>query len=113
MKLSKYIWLVALGGVTVLLAFCIVLLSAINDRTQQNLQSQQLAINNGVLGPQGQQISAAILQDMANASANNRAMRTLLRKYGYTVQSGVATAAPATGAAVNATTKENDEVGNE
>ena len=109
MRTSQFIWLVILAGTTVVLAFSVVVLSAINDKTQQNLQAQQMAINNGVLGPQGQQISSAILQDIANASSNDRDLRMLLKRYGYTVQSAPATNAPS----ANTTTKGNNEVGNE
>jgi hypothetical protein len=105
MSLPKFVCLMILAGVTVTLALVIVLLSAENESTQQSLQARQLALNNGILGPQGQQISTAILQDMANASANNRDMRNLLSKYGFTVQSGVAAPAPAAGDADKAATK--------
>jgi len=110
MRTSQFTWLVVLAGASVVFAFAIVVLSAVNDKTQQNLQAQQVAINNGVLGPQGQQISAAILQDMANASANDRDLRMLLKRYGYTVQAGASNSVPSS---ANTTTKGNNEVGNE
>ncbi|MEI8242652.1 MAG: hypothetical protein WCI17_05245 [bacterium] len=89
MKLPKFIILLMLGVVTLALALAIVLLSARNERAQRMVQAQQLAINNGILGAQGQQISSAILQDMAHAAASNRNLRSLLGKYGYNVQPGV------------------------
>lgn len=109
MKTSHFVWLVVLAGIAVAFAFTIVVMSAVNDRAQQRIQAQQLAISNGVLGPQGQQISAAILQDMANASANNPEMSSLLRRYGYTVQPGATSSVPVTGSA-GATPKGSDEV---
>ena len=111
MRLPKFVCLVVLAGVALALAAVIVLLSVANERTQRSLQAQQLAINSGILGPQGQQISAAILQDMANTAANNANIRALLGKYGYTVQSGAATSAP--GNAGKAATNGKGEVHDE
>lgn len=113
MRTSQFVWLVTLAGITVVLAFTIVVLSAINDKVQQDLQAQQMAVNNGVLGPQGQQVSAAILQDMAKASTESRDLRMLLKRYGYTIQSGAATNAPTAGGAADKATKGKDEVKDE
>jgi hypothetical protein len=113
MRTSQFVWLVVLAGAAVAAAAAIVVLSAVNDKAQREIQAQQLAINNGVLGPQGQQISAAILQDMASVSANNREMSNLLRRYGYTVQSGAPSNAPAANGAFGAAAKGSSEVTDE
>jgi hypothetical protein len=86
-KKSQFIWLVSLAGLVAVLAVVIVTVSAVNERTQRNLQARQAALNSGVLGPQGQQIGNAILQDMASAAVTNRSMRALLKKHGYNIQS--------------------------
>ena len=96
MKYRSFICLVALAGLAVVVALARVLLSAANERTQQDLQARQQAINNGILGPQGQQISGAVLQDMARAASTNRDMRGLLGRYGYTVSAADGSAGKAT-----------------
>ncbi len=101
MSLAKFVCLVSLSGVSVALALGIVALSAVNERSQGRVQAQQMAINNGVLGPQGRQISGAILQDMAAVSVTNVDMGGLLRKYGYTVQTDAGTPPSATAGAID------------
>ena len=91
MTFSRYLWLVILAGVAAAMAIAIVVMSALNERTQRDLQARQAALNSGVLGPQGQQIGNAILQDMASAAVTNRSMRALLQKHGYTIQPAAAT----------------------
>jgi hypothetical protein len=83
---SQFIWLVSLAGLVAVLAVVIVMVSVVNERTQRELQARQVALNSGVLGPQGQQIGNAILQEMAAAAVTNRSMRALLKKHGYTIQ---------------------------
>lgn len=111
MSTIQYIWLVLASGIAVVLALAVVVLSVSNASTQRTVQARQLALSNGVLGPQGQQISAAILQDMANASATDPGLRALLKRHGFTVQSGAAS----NGAPSAATTaaKTGDEVDHE
>ncbi len=86
MKKSQFIWLVSLAGLVAVLAVVIVTVSVVNERTQRNLQARQAALNSGVLGPQGQQIGNAILQDMASAASTNIEMRALLLRHGYNIQ---------------------------
>jgi hypothetical protein len=86
MTFSQYRWLLILAGVATAMAIAIVVMSALNERTQRNLQARQAALSSGVLGPQGQQIGNAILQEMAAAATTNRPMREVLKKYGYTIQ---------------------------
>jgi glutaminase len=90
MTFSRYLWLLILAGVAAAMAIAIVVMSALNERTQRDLQARQAALSNGVLGPQGQ-IGNAILQDMAAAAVTNRSMRALLQKHGYTIQPAAAT----------------------
>jgi hypothetical protein len=93
MTFSRYLWLVILAGVAAAMAIAIVVMSALNERTQRDLQARQAALNSGVLGPQGQQIGNAILQDMAAAATTNRSMRALLQKHGYNIQTPAGTPA--------------------
>jgi hypothetical protein len=86
MTFSRYRWLLILAGVATAMAIAIVVMSALNERTQRDLQVRQAALSSGVLGPQGQQIGNAILQEMAAAATTNRPMREVLKKYGYTIQ---------------------------
>jgi hypothetical protein len=90
MTRSRFVWLVILAGIAAAMAIAIVVMSALNERTQRDLQARQAALSSGILGPQGQQIGNAILQEMAAAATTNRPMRELLKKYGYNIQ-------PATG----------------
>ena len=101
MKLPKFVCLMILGVATLALALAIILLSISNERTQMILQAQQQSLNGGILGAQGQQVSSAILQDMAGAAASNRNLRSLLGKYGYNIQPATA-AATADGAGTTA-----------
>ena len=91
MTFSRYVWLVILAGIAAALAIASVVMAAFNERTQRELQARQAALSSGVLGPQGQQIGNAILQEMAAAATTNRPMRKLLKKYGYTIQPAAAT----------------------
>ncbi len=86
MKRSNFIGLIILAVLAATMAITIVVMSALNERTQRELQARQLALNSGVLGPQGQQIGNAILQEMANAATTNGSMRAMLKKHGYTIQ---------------------------
>ncbi len=86
MKRSNFVGLIILAGLVATMAIAIVVMSALNESTQRDLQARQLALNSGVLGPQGQQIGNAILQDMANAATTNAPMRAMLKKHGYTIQ---------------------------
>jgi len=52
---------------------------------QNRLQAQQQALNSGILGQQGQQISGNLLQDLAAAAATNASIRGLLDQHGYRV----------------------------
>ena len=93
---SQFIWLVSLAGLVAVLAVVVVTVSAVNEAAQRDLQARQVALNSGVLGPQGQQIGNAILQEMAAAAVTNRSMRALLKKHGYNIQPPAGTPAPAT-----------------
>lgn len=93
MKKSQFIWLVSLAGLVTVLAVVIVTVSVVNERTQRNLQARQVALSSGVLGPQGQQIGNAILQDMASAASTNIEMRALLLRHGYNIQTPAGTPA--------------------
>jgi hypothetical protein len=69
---------------------------------QADLQRGQQQLTSGVLGPQAQQISGRVLQDMGDAALTNSALRALLERHGYRVNTGAGPATntpPATAAA--------------
>jgi hypothetical protein len=88
MKLGQYFASLMLGLVCLGLSAAIVVVSIANQRVQQRLNLRQAQLSSGILGAQGQQVRAAILQDMANAAAQNPKMRKLLERHGYTVNAG-------------------------
>ena len=91
MTISRFIWVVSFSGIALLMAVAIVVLSALNERTQLDLQARQVALSSGVLSPQGQQIGNAVLRDAANAAMTNRQMHAMLLKYGYNIQPAAGT----------------------
>lgn len=68
----------------------------VNQRLQTEVQARQLAINNGILGQQGQQISQNILRDMANVAGKDAGIRKILERHSFPVQ------VPAAAAGTNA-----------
>ncbi len=102
MKGYQFTILVVLGIVCLALSVTTVVTSRINQKLQQTLQLQQARINNGLLGQRGQQISAALMQDLAVASTDNTRIKDLLKKYGYTVQTPSQTPATVTNKVENA-----------
>jgi Na+-transporting NADH:ubiquinone oxidoreductase subunit NqrC len=95
MKSIPYVIVLILSVACVVLSVSLVLTIRVNQRIQAELQANQQLLNNGILGPQGQQIGNNLLQDMANTATRNADMRQLLAKYGYQIQ-------PATNAVPNA-----------
>jgi hypothetical protein len=94
MKSVPYIIVLLLSVVCVALSVSLVLTMRANQRVQAGLQANQQLLNNGILGPQGQQIGNNLLQDMATTATRNADMRQLLAKHGYQIQ-------PATNAVPN------------
>ena len=95
MKSIPYVIVLLLSVACVVLSVSLVQTIRVNQRVQAELQANQQLLNNGILGPQGQQIGNNLLQDMANTATRNADMRQLLAKYGYQIQ-------PATNAVPNA-----------
>lgn len=93
MKLWQYAIALLLGLSCLGLAIALVLAGKDARRLQAELQAQQGQIQSGVLGPQGQQVVGSVLQDLANASITNVALRQLLARHGYSVQAPAETAA--------------------
>lgn len=80
MKPGRYFVVLFLAVTCVVLTAALILMAHNNQRLQVNLQARQQAINQGILGQQAQQISAGVLNDLANAAAGNPAIRQLLEK---------------------------------
>lgn len=102
MKAGPYFILLLISLVCVVLSGGLFCIAHINQKLQAELQMKQQALNNGILGPQAQQVTSGILQDMANAAASNPGIRQLLEKNGYKVEPP-----KTTGAAAPATTDTN------
>ena len=83
MKAGYYFILLLLAVACVGLSVALVAVATTTQRLQVQLQAQQQTLNGGILGQQGQQISAGVLQDMAGVAARNPRLRKLLEKYGY------------------------------
>lgn len=86
MKSIPYVIVLLLSVACVVLSISLVQTIRVNQRVQAALQANQQLLNNGILGPQGQQIGNNLLQDMANTATRNADMRQLLAKYGYQIQ---------------------------
>lgn len=87
MKAGSYFFLLLLGVACIVLTVGLIAMAYTNQQLQAKLQAQQQALNQGVLGQQGQQISAGVLQDLSDASVDNSDIRQLLEKNGYRVPS--------------------------
>ena len=87
MKTGSYFIVLLLAVACVVLTVALILMARTNQQLQSQLQAQQQVLNQGVLGQQAQQISAGVLQDMANASVDNVGIRQLLEKHGYRLPS--------------------------
>ena len=85
MKPGAYFVVLLLAVAGIVLTAALILVTHTNQQLQVKLQAQQQALNQGILGQQAQQISAGILQDLANAAVGNPALRQLLEKHGYRV----------------------------
>jgi hypothetical protein len=107
MKLGQYMFLLMLGLVCLGVSVATVWVAWGAGRMQSQLQWQQVRINSGLLGAQGQQVTAAILQELATVSKNDAEIRALLRRHGYTVNEEAAAPASGTGGAPRNLPKEN------
>lgn len=103
MKIGEYFFLLLMGVACAILTVALIAMACRNQLLQGKLQIQQQALNQGVLGQQGQQISAGVLQDLADAAVDNPGIRDLLEKHGYRVSS------PRTRPAANSTDKKQQE----
>jgi hypothetical protein len=95
MKTGSYVVALIISALCGVLAVALIFAAGVNQRLQARLQNQQQALNNGILGQQGQQITGNVIQDIAGAAARNPGLRDLLEKHGYRLQADAA-AAPAT-----------------
>ena len=83
MKAGSYFLVLLMGTACVILTVGLIVMAYANQQFQAKLQAQQQALNQGVLGQQGQQISAGVLQDLSDAAVDNPDIRQLLEKNGY------------------------------
>lgn len=96
MKPGAYFTLLFTALSCLLLATAELIMSRANQKEQERLQAQQQMLNQGILGPQAQQISAALLQSLGDAAVKDPEVRQLIEKHGYRVnQPQDAAAAPA------------------
>ena len=110
MKAGSYFFLLLLGAACILLTVGLIAMAYTNQQLQARLQAQQQALNQGVLGQQGQQISAGVLQDLSDASVDNSDIRQLLEKNGYRVASSRPAAAARSSTEKKQETTPNTEV---
>ena len=87
MKQWQFYTALCLGVLCVALSVAIVGMAYSNQQFQKELQNSQAKINNGILGPQAQQIIGNVIQEMAAVAATNSRMRALLQKHGLQQES--------------------------
>ncbi len=85
MKAGTYYAVLFMAILCVLLTVALVIMGYNNQQLQIKLQAQQQVLNQGVLGQQAQQISSALLQNMADVAADNLEIRQLMEKHGYRI----------------------------
>jgi hypothetical protein len=85
MKLPQYVLLLTLGLICTGLSVASVALSATTIRSREHSALRQAQLNSGILGQQGQQIQAGVLQDLAVVANRNEKLRKLLERHGYNV----------------------------
>ena len=85
MKPVAYFVVLLLAVACVVLSIALVMVAQKNQSLIVRLQAQQQNLNQGILGPQAQQISSGVIQDLVRAGGNNREIRRMLEKHGFTV----------------------------
>lgn len=86
MRPAAYFVTLMVSVLAVVLSVALVVVATVNRGQQTRLELQRQTLNSGLLGPQGQQISASVLQDLAAAAEYNPRIRRLLEKQGYQLQ---------------------------
>lgn len=86
MKPWPFITTMLLALICLGLSIATVVLSITRDSVQGQVAFQQAQLNSGILGQQGQQVRASILQDLASASVYNQKIKALLTRHGFAVQ---------------------------
>ena len=109
MKLWQYTICVILSVACVGLSVGIIFVSQRNTTMQNDIQARQQQLNNSVLGPQAQQITTSIMQDMAAIAAKNDKMRGLLAKHGYNVATPTPESTPTPASIPNKPTEKSPE----
>ena len=82
MKLPQFIVTVILSLVALILVINLIFMGNNNQKLQANLQQEQQEINRGSMS---QQIGTKMLQDIAQASLKDEALKDVLAKSGYSV----------------------------
>jgi len=82
MKSFEFAIVTGLGGLCLVAAVALVVITSANRSIERGLQEQQLMINRGQVS---QQIGAAIVRDLAGLSVNNAKIRDLLSRNGINV----------------------------
>ena len=94
MKPMPFFVLLLLAVACAALTVALILGFRSNERLQREVQARQQALNSGILGAQGQQVSGNVLQDLAAAGKTHAAVRRLLEKHGYATPSPAPKTAP-------------------
>ncbi len=92
MKTGSYFAILFMSLACVILTVALVVMGHNNQKLQLKLQAQQQVLSQGVLGPQAQQISGALLQTLAEAAADNLEIRQMMEKHGYRIPEAKASA---------------------
>ena len=95
MKSWQYAITTIMGLACLGLSIAIVAISRNTISLQETIQERQAKLNSGILGPQAQQVTGNILQDMAAIASKDDKMRDLLAKYGFNVKPAQSSNAPA------------------
>jgi hypothetical protein len=94
MKSVAYSITVFLGALCLTLCVTLIAIAGANERQQIRIQSRQQALNRGMLGPNAQQVSGRVLQDLALAAEHNAEIRKILIQHGYQVQQATPSESP-------------------
>lgn len=85
MKSWQFFVALLLGVVCVALSVATVATARSNQLLQREIQNRQNRLSAGILGPQSQQITTSLLQDMAALAVRSAGLRNLLAKHGYNI----------------------------
>jgi hypothetical protein len=83
MNARPYFIVLSVSIACVGLSIALIAVSNANRDLQLQLQLQQQTLNSGLMGQQGQQVAAGLMQDLTAAAGRNPGVRALLERLGY------------------------------